>query len=120
MSDQNLDYLEEIKRREEQVIKDIEEMDSSLNLTEYERKESKDEGEESKDETEKEDEDEVFNDTDTSSEDAEETKLDEEEITDKVVAEEEPDKKDKDESSSEEGTDYDLSFINELSRRAMG
>jgi len=93
-------------------------MDSSLNLTEYERKESKDEGEESKDETEKEDE--VFDDTDTSSEDAEETKLDEEEITDKVVAEEEPDKKDKDESSSEEGTDYDLSFINELSRRAMG
>ena len=54
MSDQNLDYLEEIKRREEQVIKDIEEMDSSLNLTEYERKESKDEEEESKDETEKE------------------------------------------------------------------
>jgi hypothetical protein len=118
MSDQNLDYLKEIKRREEQVIKDIEEMDSSLNLTEYERKESKDEGEESKDETEKEDE--VFDDTNTSSEDAEETKLDEEEITDKVVAEEEPEKKDKDESSSEEGTDYDLSFINELSRRAMG
>lgn len=118
MSDQNLDYLEEIKRREEQVIKDIEEMDSSLNLTEYERKESKDEEEESKDETEKEDE--VFDDTDTSSEDEEETKLDEEEITDKVVAEEEPDKKDEDESSSEEGTDYDLSFINELSRRAMG